>query len=53
MLTSVISDKIDVLLLSETKIDEAYPKDQFLIPIFAKPIRLDKNSRNNKFSLGC
>ena len=44
MLTSVISDKIDTLILSETKIDEVFPKDQFLIPGFAKPIRLDRNS---------
>ena len=40
MLTSIISDKIDVLLLSETKIDETFPLDQLIIP----GLRLDRNS---------
>ena len=40
MLTSIISDKIDVLLLSETKIDETFPLDQIIIP----GLRLDRNS---------
>lgn len=40
MLTSIISDKIDVLLLSETKTDETFPLDQLIIP----GLRLDRNS---------
>ena len=40
MLTSITSDKIDVLLLSETKIDETFPLDQLIIP----GLRLDRNS---------
>ena len=38
MLTSLIKNEIDVLLLSETKIDETFPLDQFLISGFAKPL---------------
>ena len=50
-LTSVISDKLDVLLLSETKIDETFPSDQFLNPGFSKSIRLDRNSRDGGIRL--
>ena len=45
MLTSLIANKKDVLLLSETKIDETSPLEQFFISGFAKPIRLDRNFR--------
>ena len=45
MLTSLITNKIDVLLLSETNTDERFPLEQFLISCFAKPLRLDRNSR--------
>ena len=33
MLTSVITNKIDVLLLSETKIDEKFPYNSFLFQV--------------------
>ena len=36
MLTSLITDKIVVLLLPETKIDEMFPLEKFLISGFAK-----------------
>ena len=39
MLTSVITNEIDVPLMSETKIDEIFPLEQFLIPGFAKSFR--------------
>ena len=45
MLTSLIANEIDVLLLSETKLDETFPLEQFLISGFAKPLRLDRNSK--------
>ena len=51
MLTSLITNKIDVLLLSETKIDDTFPLEQFLISGFAKPSRLDKNSRGGGIML--
>ena len=61
MLTCLIANEVDVLLLSETKIDEIFPLEQLLIWGFAKPLRLDRNSRgggimhfirdNNPFSL--
>ena len=45
MLTSLITNEIDVFLLSEIKIDETFPLEQFLISGFAKLLRLDRNSR--------
>ena len=44
MLTSLISNEIDVLLLSETETNETFSLEQFLISGFAKPLRLDRNS---------
>ena len=43
MLTSLVAHEMDVLLLSETKLDETFPLEQFLIS--AKPLRLDRNSK--------
>ena len=51
MRTSLITNKIDGLLLSETKIDETFPLAQFLISGFAKPLRLYKNSRGGGIML--
>ena len=38
-------------LLSETKIDETFPLEQFLVSGFAKPLRLDRNSRGGDIML--
>ena len=35
---------IDVLMISETKIDDSFPVGQFLIEGFCTPHRLDRNS---------
>ena len=51
MLTSLTTNEIDVLLLSETKIDKMFPLEPFLISGFAKPIRLDRNSRGGGIML--
>ena len=51
MLASLITNEIDVLLLSETKKDEMFPLEQFLISGFAKPLRLDRNSRDGGIML--
>ena len=42
-LSQLIRGKIDVLLISETKIDDSFPKGQFLIDGFSAPYRLDRN----------
>ena len=51
MLTSLITNEIDVFLLSETKIDETFPLEQFLVSGFAKSLRLDRNSRGGDIML--
>ena len=35
---------LDILMISETKLDESFPVSQFLIPAFENPIRLDRSS---------
>ena len=40
---SLVKDKLDILLLSETKIDQSFPPEQFLIEGYAKPLRRDRN----------
>ena len=42
-LSSLIAGNIDICVISETKIDESFPKKQFLIDGFSPPFRLDRN----------
>ena len=42
-LESIIQDNIDIILVSETKLDDTFPSDHFLIKGYGKPIRLDRN----------
>ena len=44
MLKEIVSGKMDILLKSETKIENTFPTDQFHIPGFSNPYRLDKTS---------
>ena len=45
LLTNVIQGKLDILLVSETKIDIYFPSGQFIIPGFATPYRFDRNRK--------
>ena len=38
------SISLDILMISETKLDESFPVSQFLIPGFENPIHLDRSS---------
>ena len=40
---SLIKDTLDVLVATETKIDESYPPSHFIIEGFGTPLRLDRN----------
>ena len=44
MLLDQIKGNIDVLLVSETKIDDSFPIENFLIDGFSTPSILDRNS---------
>ncbi len=43
-LNDIIHDRIDILLVSETKIDNSFPKFQFRLDGYADPYRLDRNA---------
>ena len=38
-----LQGKVDILILTETKLDESFPTTQFLIEGYSKPLRLDRN----------
>ena len=43
LLGDMIHDRIDILLISETKIDKSFPNEQFRLKGFGDPYRLDRN----------
>ena len=38
-----IKGNVDIMMISETKLDNTFPNGQFLIDGFKEPIRLDRN----------
>ena len=42
MLQEVIGNNIDVLLISETKLDPSFPSSKFTLDGFTPPYRLDR-----------
>ena len=43
LLTHQIKENIDILMTSETKLDESFPTSQFSMKGFSSPHRLDRN----------
>ena len=43
MLEELIKDKIDIFLISETKLDSSFPSRQFVIKGYSTPLRLNRN----------
>ena len=43
-LVSLVTSDIDILMISETKIDESFPLSQFMIDGFSLPYRRDRNA---------
>ena len=43
ILTSDINNKIDILMISETKLDNSFPNGEFIIPDYTEPYRMDIN----------
>ena len=43
-LINIVKGTIDILLVSETKIDASFPQSQFCIDGYSKAFRLDRNS---------
>ena len=50
-LATQVKDKIDVLMILETEIDESSPKENFLIEGFCTPYRLDRDSKGGVIML--
>ena len=44
-LIEITAGNIDILVISETKLDESFPKGQFPIKGFSEPYRLNGNSK--------
>ena len=45
MLSNSIKGNLDILMISETKLDSTFPSNQFTIEGYAAPIRFDRNGR--------
>ena len=43
-LVSLVQGNIDILIVSETKIDDSFTTNQFMIPDYSMPFRKDRNS---------
>ena len=50
-LAEQIKGKIDILMISVTKIDESFPQGNFLIDGFSSPYRLDRDSKGGGIML--
>ena len=44
MLSSMLKDNIDILMVSEAKLDSSFPQARFRIDGYAPPFRYDRNS---------
>ena len=42
-LKEAINNNVDILVITETKLDESFPKGQFVLDGFSTPYRLDRN----------
>ena len=51
LLKEQIQGKIDILMVSETKLDNSYPTNQFMIEGFGTPYRLDRNKNGGGIML--
>ena len=45
-LVTFVGNNLDILMISETKIDDTFPESQFLIEGFSKPFRLDRTAKD-------
>ena len=50
-LVSLVTSEIDILMISETKIDESFPLSHFMIDGFSMPFRRDRNAHGGGICL--
>ena len=51
MLREIPQDKLDILLISETKVNSSFSSSQFAIDGFSYPFRIDRNSSEGGIKL--
>ena len=51
MLKEVVGDKIDILLISETKLDDTFPLNQFILEGLTPPYRLGRATHGGSLML--
>ena len=51
MLTSKAKGNANVIMISETKLDDTFPVDQFVLEGFSKPFRTDRNKNGGDILL--
>ena len=51
LLSILIGGKVDILLISETKIDNTFPTSQFLMSSYSSIYRLDRNDKGGRIML--
>ena len=42
----MVTEEIDILMITETKLDDSFPASQFFIQSFCTPFRLDRNKND-------
>ena len=45
LLTEIVGEKVDLLMISETKLDSSFPNAHFYMKCYSKPYRLDRKSK--------
>ena len=48
---NIAKDHVDILMLSETKLDSSFPEGQFFIDGYTKPYRMDRNDKGGGIML--
>ena len=48
-LRTLVQGKVDILVISETKLDESFPLNQFTLEGFSPPFRADRNSQGGGY----
>ena len=44
----MVTEELDILMITETKLDDSFPASQFLRQGFCTPFRLDRNENRNE-----
>ena len=52
-LVTFVGNNLDILMISETKIDDTFPESQFLIEGFSKPFRLHRTAKDIREDIPC